>query len=123
MTFPFRQPGLIDDIIKRIVSHGLDSVIAAQRESRSLWQESPDNIIKRLDSGYAPRLYKERAFIGLKGLCCVVHTEFLRQGHLLGSRIGLFEIDNPYSAIEVREEEDFHLAEHLMKAWHAYSAE
>ncbi|MBW2118557.1 MAG: hypothetical protein JRH09_11645, partial [Deltaproteobacteria bacterium] len=86
-------------------------------ESRSLWQESEDGSLKRLDSGYAPRQYKERAFVGLKGLCCVTQAGIIRQGRLLGDKIGLYEVDNPYSHIEVREEDDFRLAEHIMKIW------
>ncbi|MBW2345396.1 MAG: hypothetical protein JRF53_15610 [Deltaproteobacteria bacterium] len=101
-----------------MVSDGLDTVIAAQPESRSLWHENEDGTVERLDSGYAPRKYKERAFVGLKGLCCVTRAEIMRQGRLLGDKVGLFEVDNPYSSIEVREADDFRLAEHIMKIWH-----
>ncbi|MBW1676564.1 MAG: glycosyltransferase [Deltaproteobacteria bacterium] len=117
-TFPFRPKGLIDDMIRRVVSDGLDTVIAAQPESRSLWHENEDGTVERLDSGYAPRKYKERAFVGLKGLCCVTRAEIMRQGRLLGDKVGIFEVDNPYSSIEVREADDFRLAEHIMKIWH-----
>ncbi|MBW2053761.1 MAG: glycosyltransferase family 2 protein [Deltaproteobacteria bacterium] len=116
-TFPFRPHGLIDEMIKRVVTDGLDTVVAARRESRSLWQESEDGSLKRLDSGYAPRQYKERAFVGLKGLCCVTQAGIIRQGRLLGDKVGLYEVDNPYSHIEVREENDFRLAEQIMKTW------
>lgn len=123
VTFPFRPPGLIDNMIIRTVMEDLDSVIAARPESRSLWQESEDDTIQRLDSGYAPRNFKERSFVGIKGLCSVTRAEFLRQEHLLGNRLGLFEVDCPYSSIEVREEVDFCMAEHLMPAWEQNKSE
>jgi len=116
-TFPFRPKRLIDAMVRRVVSDGLDTVIAAQPESRSLWHESEDGSVRRLDSGYAPRQYKEKAFVGLKGLCCVTRAEIIREGRLLGDKIGLYEVDNPYSAIEVREEDDFRLAENILKLW------
>lgn len=119
VTFPFRPEGLIDDIIERTVTSGLDTVIAARAESRSLWREAEDGTVNRLDSGYVPRQFKERAFIGLKGICCVTHPEFLRQGRLLGDKIGLYEVNSPYASIEVREDEDFRLAEQIMKVWSA----
>ncbi len=116
-TFPFRPKGLIDAMIGRVVEDGMDTVIAAQPESRSLWHESENGSVRRLDSGYAPRQYKEKAFIGLKGLCCVTRAEIMREGRLLGDKVGLYEVDDPYSAIEVREEDDFRLAENILKLW------
>jgi CMP-N-acetylneuraminic acid synthetase/GT2 family glycosyltransferase len=116
-TFPFRPPGLIDSMIRRVVSDGLDTVLAAQPESRSLWHEGEDGTVKRLDSGYAPRQYKEKAFVGLKGLCCVTRAEIIRQGRLLGEKVGLYKVDNPYSSIEVREKDDFRLADHIIEIW------
>lgn len=116
-TFPFRPKGLIDGMIRRTVAEDLDSVIAVKPENRSIWQEDEKKTIQRLDSGYVPRLYKERTFVGLKGLCCVTRTQFLRKEHLLGDNIGLFEVDNPFANIEVREELDFQLAEQIYATW------
>jgi CMP-N-acetylneuraminic acid synthetase len=122
VTFPFRPKGLIDDMIRLALADDLDSVIAAKREHRFIWQESEKSTFTRVDSGYAPRLYKEKTFVGLKGLCCVTRSEFLRQERFLGNKVGLFEIDNPYSAIEIREDVDFQMAEYLMKAWEMWKS-
>lgn len=116
VTFPFRPKQLIDDMIIQLVKNGFDSVLAAKRESRSIWREE-DGSIKRIDKGDVPRKYKEPTFIGIKGLCCVTHPEFIRGGSLLGTRIGIYEILNPYSPIEVRNDEDLRLAERLVDHW------
>lgn len=116
VTFPFRQDGLIDNIVRYTIKEGLDSTIAAKPENRSIWQESQDGTIKRLDSGDAPREFKEKAFIGLKGLCTVTRSELLRRGQLLGAKLGLFEVNNLFSSIEVRNEEDYRIAEYIIKA-------
>ena len=116
ITFPFRPKQLMDDMIIQLVNNGFDSVLAVRRESRSIWSEK-DGRIERVDKGDIPRKYKEPCFIGIKGLCCVTHPEFVREGSLLGSRIGVYEVNNPYSSIEVRGEEEVKMAERLIDSW------
>ena len=41
--------------------------------------------------------------IGVQGLCCITHPEFIRNKGLLGSKIGLFEIKNKLDKIIKRE--------------------
>ncbi len=116
ITFPFRPKQLIDNMIVQLIENGFDSVLAVKRESRSIWSEE-DGKIGRIDKGDIPRSYKEPSFVGLKGLCCVTHPEFLREGSLLGERIGIYEVNNPYSPIEVRGEEEIRMAEGLIDNW------
>ena len=92
-----------------------DSVIAARRETNYIWQENIDGNLHRIDSGDIPRVYKEKCFVGLKGLCCVTHTEFLRQGSMLGSNVGIYEIDNPMSSIEARDKNTCKLLDGFVK--------
>lgn len=115
-TFPFRTKRLIDDVIELAVKNGFDSVLAIKKEFRSIWREE-NGKIERIDKGDVPRIYKEPYFIGIKGLCCVTHPEFIREGSLLGERIGIYEVNNPYSPLEVREDEDFRMAERLIDFW------
>ncbi len=116
VTFPFRPAQLIDSMIVEQVKNGFDSVLAAKRESSSIWTEE-NGRIKRVDGGDIPRKYKEPTFIGAKGLCCVTHPEFIREGLLLGTRIGIFELNNHYSSIEVREQQDLRFAERFIDIW------
>lgn len=116
VTFPFRPKGLIDDMILQLSQNGLDSVIAAKRENKAIWKERDKKIVQ-LDEGLTPRQFKAPTFIELKGVACVTHPEFLRKGVLLGEKIGIYEVNNPYSHIEVRDEEDFKLAEKLIDSW------
>ena len=69
---------------------------------------------KRLDSGDTPRLYKEKSYIGLKGLCCATRPEFLRQEDFFEGKVGLFEINSPLSFFEVRDEDGRETASKLM---------
>lgn len=116
VTFPFRPKGLIDDMILQLAQNGLDTVVAARAENRALWKER-DGRIEQLVEGMTPRQFKESVFIELKGVGCVTHPEFLRQGALLGKKIGIYEVDDPYSHLEVRNEDDFRMASRLIKEW------
>ena len=103
-TFPFRSDSLVDNIIEHTLKGGHDTVIAAIRESRSIWTEDINNF-KRLDSGDSPRKYKEKTLIGLRGLCCVTHPAFLRIEKTLGNKVGLYEVDSQLCSIEIRDED------------------
>ena len=114
-TFPFREKTLIDNIINHTLNEGFDTVIAAKRESGSLWQESDIDGFKRLDSGDAPRKYKVKSYIGLQGLCCITRPEFLRKQSLLfEGKVGLYEITSPLSFFEVRDSDGRKTASKLM---------
>lgn len=115
-TFPFRPKGLIDDMILQLSQNGLDSVIAARKENKAIWKEESERIIQLVE-GLTPRQFKDPVFIELKGVACVTHPEFIRQGSILGERIGIYEVSNPYSHFEVRGEEDFKLASVLIDEW------
>ena len=113
-TFPFRERGLIDKMIDHVLDEGFDTVIAAKRESGSLWQEDMEVGFTRLDSGDVPRIYKEKSYVGLEGLCCVTHPEFVRQERLFGNKVGLFEVNLPLSSFEVRDEYSRKIAGQLL---------
>lgn len=116
ITFPFRPKNLIDDMISQLTANGLDSVVAAKKENKAIWKESEGRMVQ-LDEGLTPREFKDPSFIELKGVACVTHSEFIREGNLFGNKRGIYEFNNPYSHIEVRNEEDFKLASHLIKEW------
>lgn len=116
VTFPFRPQGLLDDMILQLCQDGYDSVVAARKENKGIWKQTEERIVQ-LDEGLTPRQLKDPTFIELKGIGCVTHPEFLRQGRLLGERIGIYEVTNICSQVEVRSAEDLVVASALMKQW------
>lgn len=113
ITFPFRPKGLIDDMILQLSRNGLDSVIAAKRENKAIWKQGARGIVQ-LEEGLTPRQFKDPTFIELRGVGCVTHPEFLREGDLFGRKIGMYEVPDPYAHLEVRSEEDFKMASLLI---------
>lgn len=116
ITFPFRPKGLLDEMIIQLAQNGFDSVVAARRENRAIWKERDEEIVQ-LDEGLMPRQLKDPTFIELRGVGCVTHPEFLRNGQLLGRKIGIYEVNNPYSHIEVRSHDELKMVSPLVHQW------
>jgi len=116
VTFPFRPKGFLDQLIMRLVKEGLDSVVAARTEFGSCWVKETDGL-KQVDAGFVPRKFKEPVYISIKGLACATHPLFLREGRLLGEKVGIVEVNDPYAPLEVRDEAGLRLAEQLVKNW------
>ncbi len=108
VTYPFRPVGLIDKLIHLLAENGLDTAIAAHSEHRPYWQKDTDGVV--LTEEYAQaRPERTPLYVGLLSLGCVTYAEFIRQGSRLGKRIGVYEVADPFAAIEVREPKDLTL--------------
>ena len=116
VTFPFRPDGIIDRIIDEVLRNGFDSMIAARIENKSIWKHR-DGKIYKWEEGLIPRKYKEPIYIGLRGICCITHPENLSMGSIYGHNVGIYNVQNAYSSIEVRSKDDIKLAEILMSNW------
>jgi hypothetical protein len=100
-----------------LVAEGLDTVVAARKETRGMWMQQEGEAVLLAD-GFMPRQFKrEHALVGLLGLGCVTHPMFLRAGSMLSGKVGIFEAAHPLSAIEVRDADTLALAEQLAKSW------
>ena len=118
-TYPFRPPGLIDQMIVKMVSEGLDSLVAAKEEVRRIWISDIDGNVNDVgDSTFMPKKLKEhKAHIGLLGLGCVLHPHFIRERDMLGHNTGLFGIEDPFGAIEVRDQQTLENFSPLLELW------
>ena len=103
-TYPFRPRDMLDKMIESLIGNGADVVIAARRETRSIWTE--DNGVTSLASeGFMPRkLKRTSAIVGLLGLGCVTYPSTLRRGDLFGGTVSFFNATHPLCEVEVRED-------------------
>ena len=120
ITYPFRGDTLIDDMIRQLVTEGLDTVIPARKEYNSCWIDEGGSY-KRIDRGHIPRQFKQPTYTGLKGLGCVSHAGPIREGRLFGAKVGIYELPDALSCIEVRSREDCELAEAIMASGQRHS--
>lgn len=107
-TYPFRPPGLIDDLIVQFLRGGYDSVIPVRAEYNPCWLEQEETP-RRIYDGEIPRHLRTPLLVGLKGIGCVTYPEFIRQGRMLGDNVGLLRITDPFAAMEVRSTFDHQL--------------
>tara|TARA_Y100001968_G_scaffold324466_1_gene363839 strand:+ start:976 stop:2367 length:1392 start_codon:yes stop_codon:yes gene_type:complete len=116
-TYPFRKPYLIDNMINHLVDYGLDTVIAAKQELRGLLLDT-DGKIEQIAEGIMPRVYKNtKAMIALSGLACISHSSIIRSGEMLGSKLGVYQVDDSLSAEQIRDSKGIEIAEQLLDNW------
>jgi hypothetical protein len=73
--------------------------------------------MERIDNGSMPRTIKEPFYVGLGGLIFVTYPALIREGRRYGDKMGIFEIKDPYSLIEIRDETTLDLANKLFCQW------
>lgn len=114
ITYPFRDSQLIDNMILNLVLKGLDTILPSKIETNAIWTEDEQGI-KRVTDGFSPRKYQAPIHLSYKGLCCITRPAFILNEEIFGSNIGFFQIDNPYSCVEIRTEKDCSIPEILKK--------
>ena len=113
-TFPFRSDTLIDQMILRLLDEGFDTIIASKEESGWLWKQESDESFHRIDKGDIPRNFKDKSFLGLKGLCMITYPEIIRNKNGLGNKIGLFKIKDQLSSLEIKTKNDIKMIENFL---------
>lgn len=117
-THPFRPRGMLDEMIEQVVNTGLDTLIASFPESRKLWSEKNTGLTAIGETSLKPRELREsKMHLGLMGLSCITHAAHVRDGSLLGDKLGLYPIDSPLSSLEIRNKEIFEQCVPLLNGW------
>jgi len=116
-TYPFRPVNLIDSMIYYLITNGFETVIASKYENRGILYDDGNNI-KFLSEGFMPSsLKKTQAMVGLLGLGCITYPMYLRSGNIIGKRLGVYNIEDPISSIQVRDSSDLTFVKNLILTW------
>jgi rhamnosyltransferase len=114
-THPFRDQGLVDRLIDHALDEGVDTALVARRESRLAWTDHGHDGRRFINDSFAPRDMRDEALmLGLLGAGCVTHPQYLREGSLIGPRIGVIESSHPFIAIEIRSASELKMLESLI---------
>ncbi len=117
VTYPFRPRGFIDQMILKLVGEGVDTVIPVRAEFRTAWF-TRDEGVTLLGQGFMPRQLKNSPIlISLLGLGCVTYPHVLREGQMIGNNVGILEVDDPYSCLEVRDHRSIDFANRIIDEW------
>jgi rhamnosyltransferase len=103
-NYPFRPKDVLDKMIYRFVSEGLDTLIAGVEEKRGMLLKKGSEI-KIIEEGFMPRSLKEtKSIVGMLGFGCISYLANLRERNIFGGKLGVYEIDNYLSTIEIKDE-------------------
>ncbi len=105
-TYPFRSPGLIENMVTEYIHEGLDTLVAGYFENKPIFQEDENNEIKMINEGIIPRKYQDATYVGLRGLGCAVSPHVIRQGEIYGQNSGIYDVDSPLARTEIRNSKD-----------------
>ncbi len=115
-TYPFRAPNLLDHLLERFVDCNAPRQIPVRPEYRSAWI-SDGKTIEQV-SEQMPRKLKEKLIcINLFGLGFVSQPRCLREGTLIGEDFSMVEIEDSYSAFEVRGADSLAFAEAVIGSY------
>jgi len=102
--WPRRPEGLLEELLELAARRGSDSVVPVVKEYNYAWRAGAEGQ-SRVDAGDLPRPLKDPLWISVKGLGLVTRPEVLRQGRLLGDRVGLVEVPRHLAVREAGDEE------------------
>jgi len=112
ITHPFRPPGFIDNIVEYLFRNGHDTVVPVHPERRPCWVRPDEDELTRINRE-GLRVERDPVNIGLFSLGTVMYPHILRQQDRLAGDLGLYEVENPLAAIEIRDREDLRYWEQL----------
>lgn len=114
VSYPLRRTADLSSMLDRLYSEGLEVVVPGRRERRGLWADQGDNVVQ-VGEGFKPRDSKtQTAYIGLLGYGTAIRAAALRSSDTFGSRVGVFNIDDEFAALEFRPGLDTEVASTLL---------
>lgn len=90
--YPFRPPGLWDELIRDAQFKGLDTLFPSYPDYSNTWWRQGGETFTQVGEGLMPRVRKEPLYRALYGLGCLTSSSIIRTGKLVGGRIGILPI-------------------------------
>ncbi len=104
-TYPFREKDLINKMINSMLKNNYDTIIAAKYEERNIWKIATNTKAEISPDNFVPRDLKDhKNLVSLFGLCCITRAWTVKTGDIFKNKnVGIYEIKNSLSSIEVRD--------------------
>lgn len=93
-TFLFSPKGLCDELINDACYKGLDTVFPGIKEFGNYWLYDEQSGYREIGEGFLPRKDKHPIYKALTGLGLITATKNVRQGRLIGERVGVIAVDD-----------------------------
>lgn len=112
ITYPFRPKGIFDRIIEMLVQGNYDTVIAGMPEYRICWKKGKNGFEAVMEPS-KPRIERDPLHIGLPSLATAVYPNILREGMRYGTKLGIYEVNDPFAGIEVRTPDELEIVANM----------
>lgn len=121
MIYPLRRENLLDVLVEYLLTEGADTAIAGFEEFRPCWSKAKESLnFSRLDDFTIPMKDREPLQVGLPGLGCATFPEIIRQNRLIGDRVGVYEVQDRLSSLEIRCEKDLEIFNKLKNQYFSF---
>jgi rhamnosyltransferase len=101
--YPFRPVGLFDELIRDAQYKGYDTAFPGLVDFGHYWFHHGSNEFKQTDSSMKSRDQREPTYRALYGLGCLTSAWVVRSGKIVSGKIGILPIQDPKSALRLRE--------------------
>lgn len=98
-----RPKGLFDELIKDAQYRGFDAIFPGAVDYHHYWFRNGDNEFKQTDASLKRRSEKQPAFRALYGLGCISSAALIRNGTLVGGKVGILPINDFRHTIRLRD--------------------
>jgi len=89
----YRSEGLFDELIFEAQYKGYDTVFPGYIDYAHYWFRTEDEQFHQTDPSLKTRAKRNPVFRALYGLGCLTSTAHIRQGKMVGGKVGIFPID------------------------------
>ena len=90
--YPFRPPNLFDELVVELQYKGLDTVFPGFVDYNDHWVNSVEGELKRVSESVHPNPGEPQLYRSLYGLGCATKTSVLRDGRMVGAKVGVVPI-------------------------------
>jgi len=113
ISHPFRQDGLIDQVVRTLVEQELDAVFTAFEERHGFWKVNAYGELEPVGEERGTRNERTPLYKEMSGLVCASTRQVVTSGDRLGKRVGLVPLRTLHALVDTQDEEGLDLARRL----------
>lgn len=102
----FRPAGLFDDLVVEAQYKGYETIFASYKDYAHYWYKDKDSQFKQSDNSMKNRIEREPVYRALYGLGTLTSSTIIRQGKIVGGKIGIFPLDHLQNTFRLRDMND-----------------
>ena len=117
-TDVFRKRGWIDEVVTELLADPLlDSAFVGYATHKNFWKKEGNRFVHASHRDYGPRQKKQPIYREDTGLACATRSRLVKDGLRIGEHVKIIETQDFCTSIDIHDEFDLWLAEHVITKW------